>query len=128
MGWGGRQNAGRLQYDVRRPDVASPLDTSVAELVGCGAVGWRAPTPVVPQLHPSASDHFTEHMRLLIDAHGREWRVFERAAGALSPFDGRSSLIFDTDGIVRRLWRYPSAWSSLPDAELLGLMDLLRRA
>jgi hypothetical protein len=34
--------------------------------------------------------------------------------------------VFDTDGIVRRLWRYPSGWFALSDADLLGLMDALR--
>jgi hypothetical protein len=66
-------------------------------------------------------------MRVLRDAHGREWRVYERTAGDQSPVAGRPSLIFDTDGIVRRLWRYPSSWSALADGELLGLMDTVRR-
>jgi len=62
-------------------------------------------------------------MKRLVDADGREWRVYERTTGELSPGSGRRSLVFDADGIVRRLWRYPSAWSALPDAELLRLMD-----
>ena len=62
-------------------------------------------------------------MRLLVDSQGREWQVFERTAGAVSPAAGRASLIFDSDGIVRRLWRYPPGWAALPDADLLGLMD-----
>jgi hypothetical protein len=66
-------------------------------------------------------------MRHLVDPEGREWRIYERAAGELSPTAGRSSLVFDTDGIVRRLWRYPASWSALPDADLLRLMDTLRR-
>jgi hypothetical protein len=66
-------------------------------------------------------------MRVLIDGHGREWRVYERTAGDSSPVAGQPSLIFDAEGIVRRLWRYPSSWSVLPDADLLGLMDTLRR-
>jgi hypothetical protein len=65
-------------------------------------------------------------MRRLVDAQGREWQVYERIAGDFSPEAGRSSLIFDTDGIVRRLWRYPSSWAALPDADLLGLMDNVR--
>jgi hypothetical protein len=52
--------------------------------------------------------------------------VYERIAGDFSPTAGRSSLVFDTDGIVRRLWRYPSGWFTLSDADLLGLMDALR--
>jgi hypothetical protein len=66
-------------------------------------------------------------MRHLVDADGREWRIYERTAGAKSPGAGRSSLVFDTDGIMRRLWRYPASWSALPDADLLRLMDTLRR-
>jgi hypothetical protein len=66
-------------------------------------------------------------MRHLVDAEGREWRIYERASGERSPAGGRPSLVFDTDGIVRRLWRYPASWSALPDADLLRLMDALRR-
>jgi hypothetical protein len=66
-------------------------------------------------------------MRHLVDAEGREWRIYERTTGNPFPGAGRTSLVFDTDGIVRRLWRYPASWSALPDAELLGLMDVLRR-
>ena len=66
-------------------------------------------------------------MRHLVDPDGREWRIYERLAGELSPAAGRPSLVFDTDGIVRRLWRYPASWSALPDADLLRLMETLRR-
>lgn len=62
-------------------------------------------------------------MRTVVDAECREWRVYERSAGELSPTAGRVSLIFDTDGIVRRLWQYPSGWATLADSDLLGLMD-----
>lgn len=65
-------------------------------------------------------------MRHLIDAQGREWRIYERTAGEYSPAAGRPSLIFDGDGIVRRLWRYPTAWVDLADAELLQLMETIR--
>ena len=34
--------------------------------------------------------------------------------------------MFDTDGIVRRLWRYPGSWATLSDVDLLGLMDAVR--
>ena len=62
-------------------------------------------------------------MRQLRDSQGREWRVYERTATDMSPMAGHRSLVFDTEGIVRRLWRYPATWASLPDAELAGLMD-----
>jgi hypothetical protein len=65
-------------------------------------------------------------MRYLVDPQGREWRVYEWTAGDVSPIAGQS-LIFDTEGIVRRLWRYPSGWKELSDEELLGLMDTVSR-
>ncbi len=65
-------------------------------------------------------------MRHLIDPEGREWRVYERAASDFTPTMGRSSLIFDAEGIVRRLWHYPASWAALSDAELLVLMDARR--
>jgi hypothetical protein len=62
-------------------------------------------------------------MRHLIDAHGREWHVYERSESVDSPAPGRQSLVFDTDGIVRRLWQYPRGWRELADDALLELMD-----
>ena len=62
-------------------------------------------------------------MRHLRDTQGREWRVYERTSTDVSPMAGHRSLIFDAEGIVRRLWRYPATWASLSDTELIGLMD-----
>ena len=81
---------------------------------------------VVPQLQPRRVELTLDTMRHLVDPEGREWRIYERPAAERSPI-ARSSLVFDTDGIVRRVWRYPASWSALPDADLLRLMDTLRR-
>lgn len=62
-------------------------------------------------------------MRHITDALGREWHVYERSEAADAPLPGRQSLVFDTEGIVRRLWQYPEGWQVLPDDALLGLMD-----
>ena len=70
-------------------------------------------------------DRRSSRTRQIIDAQGREWRVYERTASDHSPMTGRPSLVFDTEGIVRRLWRYPAEWASLSDADLLGLMDTI---
>jgi hypothetical protein len=67
-------------------------------------------------------------MRHLLDAQGREWRVYERATDGHTSVAVGPSLIFDADGIVRRLWRYPSTWAALSDADLLRLMDPVRHA
>jgi len=61
-------------------------------------------------------------MRHLVDALGREWQVYERGNSTQSPQPGKQSLVFDADGIVRRLWQYPAGWAELPDDALLGLM------
>lgn len=62
-------------------------------------------------------------MRQLVDALGREWRVYERGSSMDSPLPARNSLVFDAEGIVRRLWQYPTSWAELPDDALLGLME-----
>jgi hypothetical protein len=62
-------------------------------------------------------------MRHLVDRHGRDWRVYERSNSANSSLPDRRSLVFDTEGMVRRVWRYPLAWASLSDEALLRLMD-----
>jgi hypothetical protein len=67
-------------------------------------------------------------MRHLVDPEGREWRVYEWTAGEASPVAGTQSLIFDGDGIVRRVWRYPEGWKGLSDDALLGLMETLNRS
>jgi len=66
-------------------------------------------------------------MRYLVDPQGREWRVYEWTAGDTSPVAGKPSLIFDGDGIVRRVWRYPEGWNGLSDDSLLSLMETLNR-
>lgn len=65
-------------------------------------------------------------MRYLTDTQGREWRVYERPGSGDAHSPGRPSLIFDSEGIVRRLWRYPAEWTSLGDGQLLALMDNVR--
>jgi hypothetical protein len=62
-------------------------------------------------------------MRQLVDALGREWHVYERGNSTDSPLPARSSLVFDAEGIVRRLWQYPTSWAELSDDALLGLME-----
>ena len=48
------------------------------------------------------------------------WRVFE----LVMSYDRRGpSLVFETDGVVRRVRNYPADWRSLPDDELLALSE-----
>ena len=47
-----------------------------------------------------------------------EWRVYELECGQ---YDRRAgpSLIFESDGVLRRVRDYPSDWRELSDAELM---------
>lgn len=47
-------------------------------------------------------------------AAGQDWTVYE--AGAAD-----QALVFETDGVARRVRRYPAGWSELPDEELYVL-------
>ena len=54
---------------------------------------------------------------------GVKWVVHE-ASTALTP--GAKTyrcLIFDSEGVVRRLWVFPERWETLADADVLGLLD-----
>lgn len=48
------------------------------------------------------------------------WLVYEMAPA----YDRRDqSLVFDTDGLVRRVRNFPHNWRDLPDDELLLIRD-----
>jgi len=61
-----------------------------------------------------------ERERVFEDAEGNRWRVRE---SAFSPYDRRRgrSLIFWSDGAVRRVRDYPDDWHQLSDDELAQL-------
>ena len=58
--------------------------------------------------------------RVYFDADGHRWQVYEKA---FDPFDRRSgmSLIFASDGAMRRVRNYPANWIDLSDEELAKL-------
>ena len=49
-----------------------------------------------------------------------QWHVYEVESG---PYDRRSgfSLIFESDGVLRRVRDYPPEWRELSDAELMAV-------
>lgn len=57
---------------------------------------------------------------LIITVDHEEWRIYELAPGV---FDRRGSntLIFETDGVMRRVRNYPADWRLLSDVELVSL-------
>src|SRR5829696_6442285 len=61
-------------------------------------------------------------MRVLIhDA--VEWHVHEVDAGKVPGSRSSRCLIFDSEGIVRRVWEYPSTWAELSDDALWGIIQ-----
>ncbi|MDF1501564.1 hypothetical protein [Roseisolibacter sp. H3M3-2] len=80
--------------------------------------------------HPDAPDpHHPSFLardsvrRVFDERTGEEWRVSERDARHIPGARGTRCLVFDGEGIVRRVWRFPADWPTLPAATLLGLMD-----
>jgi hypothetical protein len=55
--------------------------------------------------------------RELYDDENRRWVVRELDAPAGNPGAGKS-LYYAGEGVMRRVWTYPSDWMNLPDAEL----------
>ena len=56
--------------------------------------------------------------RCVTDATGELWRVYELSGAT---YDRRSSLVFESEHVVRRLRNYPRDWRSLGNEELLRL-------
>lgn len=54
---------------------------------------------------------------------GVEWHVHEANAGHVPGSRSDRCLIFDSEGVVRRLWDYPDAWRELSDEDLWRLVD-----
>lgn len=59
-------------------------------------------------------------VRTFVDTEGIRWQVTERP---FADYDRRRghSLIFSSDGAVRRVREFPADWFSLSDEELLAL-------
>ncbi len=54
---------------------------------------------------------------------GVEWQVHEVSAGHVPGSRRDRCLIFDSEGVVRRLWEYPDDWRDLSDEDLWHLVD-----
>ena len=79
----------------------------------------RIPTPPETPIFGSAARRKPlPPVRRFTDAHGEQWQVTERDAPEAPWARGPTFLHFETAGVVRRVWRYPGDWASLPDAML----------
>jgi len=58
-----------------------------------------------------------------LEHHGAQWRVREVDATSIPGARGRRCLIFDSDGIVRRVWAFPDSWAGLDDDDVWSLLD-----
>lgn len=58
-----------------------------------------------------------EHVRVFVDADGTRWEVHEMPFSHYDRRRGRS-LIFWSDGAVRRVRDYPADWHELSDSDL----------
>jgi len=59
--------------------------------------------------------------RVVVDrSTNAQWVVFEIRNASYDRRDGRS-LVFSTDGVMRRVRNFPTNWLELPDQDLLEL-------
>jgi hypothetical protein len=67
--------------------------------------------PLVPLRTVTVSDPLT----------GLRWTVSEISAHTLPGSRGSTCLVFQAEGIARRVWHYPAHWADLPSPELCSL-------
>jgi hypothetical protein len=70
--------------------------------------------------HDVAARDASQTVRTFVDADGVSWRVHEQAFSEYDRRKGRS-LIFSSEGAVRRVRDYPQQWMTLTEAELSDL-------
>lgn len=83
-----------------------------------------APRPggiLPPAFTPVGNDPLTRRAR---STGGDLWTVWERDASEDAGARAPTCLVFDREGVRRRVWRYPPDWRALPDAALLALADI----
>ena len=62
-----------------------------------------------------------QHSRSFTGTDGQLWSVREVVAGNAPSGQGPRCLVFSSEMVVRRVWRYPTDWRGLPDADLEAL-------
>ena len=72
-----------------------------------------------PAPHAKAASDMPRGPRRFLDTTHRLWSVREcRCEGRIPGARGNSCLVFDSDGVTRRVWQYPEHWHQLTNAEL----------
>jgi hypothetical protein len=70
----------------------------------------------------------TIHRRTIRDPAGTLWLIAEIDARHVPGAVGLTCLVFDSQSVCRRYWRYPADWIALDDEDLLALMYESRQA
>lgn len=68
------------------------------------------------------------HSRAVRDGSGTVWQITESNSQDVPGAKAPSCLIFDSQSICRRYWKYPPDWRVLTDDGLLDLMSQPREA
>jgi hypothetical protein len=73
----------------------------------------------LPELQTQSAVDVPRGPRRFLDTAHRLWSVREcRCDGRIPGARGSSCLVFETDGVTRRVWQYPEHWQQLTNAEL----------
>jgi hypothetical protein len=59
--------------------------------------------------------------RVFVDGNGVEWEVWEVDGEDVPAARGERCLIFRSSAAVRRVWNYPTSWTSMSASELTKL-------
>lgn len=57
---------------------------------------------------------------LVISIDNDEWRIYELSPASYDRRGG-NTLVFESDGVMRRVRKFPDSWRELPPRELLAL-------
>src|SRR5690348_13770218 len=58
-----------------------------------------------------------------VSRNGTRWRVREADTSHVPGARGEHCLIFESDGLIRRVWSYPHRWNELSEGQLVELLE-----
>jgi hypothetical protein len=112
-----RHALGTLRYDVARETFVR-LRWRVEQARQVGRDARESATAIRKASHDLRESRASHVWRDFEDDVGRQWSVHEISVPAVAWAYGPRCLLFETAGLVRRVWNYPTNWSSLSEAGL----------